>query len=710
MHRDDPRSLIFATDDDAPALPSAAATDVIAAYGMRGSGKTTLGAVLVENMHALGARVIVLDIMGVWWGLRAPAVPRHNGQVVSPADPNAEPQILPRGAGLPFVIFGGEHADVAITPTLAMAGKLGRLLAEGDLSAVVDVSRLPPADRAGWLVSLIAALYENNRDPLHLVLDEADYFAPLKPDRGNASLGTVVDEVVRRGRVRGFGVMLLTQRPAALATNVRSQADTVFALRLSGQHDHGALDDWMRSHGLENAPRHLVLDGLSALPVGEAWAMSRHWPKRAARVHVCPRTTLDTSATPKVGDHDRPAPALTPVRLADLVAALQDPPPGAAPVGAASTGIVDPMAADREALRDALNLRAKVEEQNALLRRIADAFFALDAGGDYAIPQTDPATLPDRIRRIDLECRGALGKTHDEPAPGLLWTTIERARHDDGADALLAGLRELGWAVAVHNDYRVDGEPHTFWLFTKDGRAIKGEGRTDVIALREVVAQTTEAAWREWYRSVGGAELDAAPDPEALLGRRSLPHASPPAPAAAPPPIPKPGPVKVRAPDAPARSRAPQKGGKLRMLSALRRSARPLTRAELGTLACMSSRGGTFVNYVSELKGEGKIRVLPDHSIELTVLGAADVPDATPMSLAEVLEAWSFGRAQGAMLAALVDADEQGCTRAELAQRGGLEVSGGTFVNYLSEIRTAGFLHEAGKRIYLAPFLRALAR
>ena len=55
-------------------------------------------------------------------------------------------------------------------------------------------------------------------------------------------------------------------------------------------------------------------------------------------------------------------------------------------------------------------------------------------------------------------------------------------------------IRALGWSVAVHNDYRINGEPHTFWLFTKDGRAVKGEGRTDADALREVRTLLARAA------------------------------------------------------------------------------------------------------------------------------------------------------------------------------------------------------------------------
>ena len=45
---------------------------------------------------------------------------------------------------------------------------------------------------------------------------------------------------------------------------------------------------------------------------------------------------------------------------------------------------------------------------------------------------------------------------------------------------MLRKIREAGWSVAVHNDYRQGGVPHTFWLFTHPtGGWLKGEGRTD---------------------------------------------------------------------------------------------------------------------------------------------------------------------------------------------------------------------------------------
>lgn len=56
-------------------------------------------------------------------------------------------------------------------------------------------------------------------------------------------------------------------------------------------------------------------------------------------------------------------------------------------------------------------------------------------------------------------------------------------------ERLLALIRSKGWAVAAHNDYRQDGKRYTFWLFTKGTRALKGEGLTDLEALRQVTGQ-----------------------------------------------------------------------------------------------------------------------------------------------------------------------------------------------------------------------------
>ncbi len=62
----------------------------------------------------------------------------------------------------------------------------------------------------------------------------------------------------------------------------------------------------------------------------------------------------------------------------------------------------------------------------------------------------------------------------------------EPAKGAEGAFDLLRELRAEGWMVAVHNDYVLNSAAYTFWLFThaSSGRFVKGEGVTDLVALR----------------------------------------------------------------------------------------------------------------------------------------------------------------------------------------------------------------------------------
>ena len=60
---------------------------------------------------------------------------------------------------------------------------------------------------------------------------------------------------------------------------------------------------------------------------------------------------------------------------------------------------------------------------------------------------------------------------------------------DEIVEACADDLRAKGLTVAVHNDYRLNGERCTFWLFVDGaGMSYKGEGQTDAVALNQVRA------------------------------------------------------------------------------------------------------------------------------------------------------------------------------------------------------------------------------
>jgi hypothetical protein len=101
------------------ALPADALDDRIAIVVTAGSGKTYEAKGFVERLLDIGARVAIVDPLGVWWGLRASA------------DGSA--------GGYPVVVFGGRHGDVPITAQMGAA--LGRMNAREALVCVVDLCR-----------------------------------------------------------------------------------------------------------------------------------------------------------------------------------------------------------------------------------------------------------------------------------------------------------------------------------------------------------------------------------------------------------------------------------------------------------------------------------------------------------------------------------------------------------------------------------------
>ncbi len=260
-------------------LPDEAVTETFAILGKRGKGKTATGVVLAEELIGAGLPVVALDPVGVWWGLRADAT----GE----------------GPGLPVVIFGGDHADVPLDPH---AGALvADVVVDERVPAVVDLSGLSKGQARRLACDFLERLYHRNRDPLHVILDEADMFAPQRTAPEGARLLGATEDLVRRGRARGLGCTLITQRPAVLNKDVLTQAEVLVALGMTGPRDVAAIDEWVRLHADEDQARE-VKSSLPSLPVGTAWWWSPGWLDLLARVQVRRRWTFDSSATPKPGE------------------------------------------------------------------------------------------------------------------------------------------------------------------------------------------------------------------------------------------------------------------------------------------------------------------------------------------------------------------------------------------------------------------------
>lgn len=270
-------------------LPDEAVTQTFAILAKRGVGKTYTASVMAEEMLKASLHVVIVDPIGVWWGLRSAA----NG----------------KGAGLKIVIAGGDHADVPIDPSNGEV--LADLVVNEKLSVVIDLSLFRKGEQVKFMTDFAETLYRRNRAALHLIVDEADAFAPQRAMPGQQRMLGAMEDLVRRGRARGIGVTLITQRPAVLNKDVLTQVEVLVTLRMIAPQDRKAIDDWVNVHGTPEQ-RDALMQSLPSLPIGTAWFWSPGWLDIFKRVEVRKRETLDSSSTPKIGQK------ITDARMADV--------------------------------------------------------------------------------------------------------------------------------------------------------------------------------------------------------------------------------------------------------------------------------------------------------------------------------------------------------------------------------------------------------
>jgi len=271
-------------------LPLDAVTQTFAILAKRGAGKTFTALVMTEEMLKASLQVVVVDPIGVTWGLRASADGKH--------------------AGLPIIILGGEHADAPLEVTAG--GLVADFVVEERASCVLDLSRFRKGEQVRFMTDFCERLYHRNRSPLHLILDEADSWAPQRPMKGTERLLGAVEDLIRRGRARGIGATLVTQRAAVLNKNILTQIEVLVALRTISPQDRAAIDAWIEVHGTP-IQREQLMTSLPSLPIGAAWLWSPGWLDVFQRITVRKRDTFDSSATPTIGR--RPA---QPRQLAEI--------------------------------------------------------------------------------------------------------------------------------------------------------------------------------------------------------------------------------------------------------------------------------------------------------------------------------------------------------------------------------------------------------
>jgi len=258
-------------------LPREAATWVFAFLAKRGAGKTYCSSVLAEEMLKAGIPIVVVDGMGIWWGLRV----GKKGE----------------GPGLPIVVFGGEHADLPLIPEKAKS--IARAVVQANISAVIDLSALSKLQSRRIVMDFLDELYQINRVERHVFLEETDLWAPQRtigPEQAQC-LGAV-DNFVRRGGNHNLGCSMITQRSAVLNKDILTQSDCLVVLRTLAPQDKKAIQAWVEEQTDEDRRKlRQWYDSLKELKNGEAWVWHPEKPAIYKKIMFRERETFHATRT-----------------------------------------------------------------------------------------------------------------------------------------------------------------------------------------------------------------------------------------------------------------------------------------------------------------------------------------------------------------------------------------------------------------------------
>jgi len=271
-------------------LPEDMVTQTAAVIAKKGSGKSYTASVIAEEMLKQNHQVVVIDPTGAWWGLRA--------------DAKGGP------GGFPIIVIGGDHADVNLDE--GSGEVLARAIVERKFSAILDVSNFRKGQTRRFVTAFLETIYRLNREPMHLFVDEADDICPQMVRGEEAQMVGALEDVVKRGRKKGIGCTLITQRPADLAKQVLTQVEMLMVLRLSHPRDLKAIEEWINVHADPTQAKDMMRE-LPGLPIGQAYFWSPGWLNILKVIKVRTRNTFDSGATPKPGQIVRAPKALAKV-------------------------------------------------------------------------------------------------------------------------------------------------------------------------------------------------------------------------------------------------------------------------------------------------------------------------------------------------------------------------------------------------------------
>ena len=235
----------------------------ISVLGIRGSGKSNTAGVIFEELLKNNYPMSIVDIEGEYFGLKE------------------KYEVL--------VVGAGDSAEIEID--VDCAAEIAQVSMEKNIPVVLDLSGFLSDERNDILMEYLSSLWNlagTLRRPYIIGIEEAHEFIPQGVKN---ELKEMIARVALRGRKRGLGAIIVSQRSAKVDKDVLSQAGMLFLHRVVHEVDmrvYGELLPWKKSE---------VKEIISALDTGDCIYLNGD---TVLPIYVRERATFHAGFTPSL--------------------------------------------------------------------------------------------------------------------------------------------------------------------------------------------------------------------------------------------------------------------------------------------------------------------------------------------------------------------------------------------------------------------------
>ncbi|MFW6005855.1 MAG: helicase HerA domain-containing protein [Candidatus Bipolaricaulota bacterium] len=241
----------------------------IGILGIRGSGKSNTAGVIFEELLKHNYPLTVVDIDGEYFGLKE------------------EYELL--------VIGEGKNVDITIEPE--DAPQVAEISLKQSIPVILDLSGYLKEEQRNMLKHYFTALWNwagKLRKPYMIGIEESHEFIP----QGKKSeLKEIITRLSLRGRKRGLGAVIISQRSAKVEKDVLTQAGMLFLHRVVHEADMKVYNDllpWKKGQ---------VREKVNQLDTGDCIYLDE---KTTKQIYVRERSTFHAGFTPSLDTVETP--------------------------------------------------------------------------------------------------------------------------------------------------------------------------------------------------------------------------------------------------------------------------------------------------------------------------------------------------------------------------------------------------------------------